>query len=140
MLIKIHFISGHLDLTQEEFNQHYAPQIDKVLAEPGFNAFVVGDARGADTMAQEYLAKNRSTAYNHTTVFHMFDKPRNCADADFATKSGYQTDEERDNAMTIESHYDIAWVRPGREKSGTAKNIERRRALVAKEMNDRVVG
>ena len=26
-----YFVSGHRDLTQEEFNEHYVPLIDKVL-------------------------------------------------------------------------------------------------------------
>lgn len=29
--------------------------------------------------------------------------------------------------MTAVSDYDIAWVRPGRENSGTAKNLLRRK-------------
>ena len=44
------FISGPLDLTQTEFDKYYKPVIDK--HEGGF---VVGDARGADNMAQLYL-------------------------------------------------------------------------------------
>ena len=36
------------------------------------------------------------------------------------------SDEERDLAMSCASTDDIAWVRSGREKSGTAKNINRR--------------
>jgi hypothetical protein len=40
---------------------------------------------------------------------------------------GYRTDEERDAAMTRESHEDIAWVRPGkRRNNGTGKNLQRR--------------
>jgi len=39
---------------------------------------------------------------------------------------GFTTDDERDAAMTMASDADIAWVRPGRKKSGTAKNLARR--------------
>lgn len=55
----------------------------------------------------------------------MFDKPR--FNLGFKTSGGYKNDEERDAAMTKNSNYDIAWVRPGKEKSGTAKNLERRK-------------
>jgi hypothetical protein len=30
--------------------------------------------------------------------------------------------------MTADSDQDIAWVRPGRERSGTQRNLDRRRA------------
>jgi hypothetical protein len=49
----IYFISGHLDLTEAEFNEHYKPALDKVISESG--KFIVGDAAGADAMSQEYL-------------------------------------------------------------------------------------
>ena len=59
----------------------------------------------------------------------MFDYPRfNCG---WPTIGGFKSDEERDRAMTLASSVDIAWVRPGKENSCTAKNIERR-----KELND----
>lgn len=123
--MKIAYISGHLDLTEEEFREHYIPAIDYAIFF-GYK-FVVGDARGADKMAQEYLKNVGNNVYHLITVYHMFDKPRHNA-ASFNTKGGYKTDEERDIAMTKASDYDIAWVRPGRETSGTSKNIMRRKA------------
>lgn len=113
------FISGHLDLTPDEFEQHYRPAIDAALARG--DSFVVGDARGADTLAQRYLL-GKTTA---VVVYHMFACPRN--NAGFPTVGGFQSDEERDSRMTAGSDGDIAWVRPGREKSGTQRNIERRK-------------
>jgi len=56
----------------------------------------------------------------------MFEKPRN--NAGFMMRGGYTSDNSRDKAMTTESNADIAWVRPGREKSGTAKNLKRRKS------------
>jgi hypothetical protein len=88
-------ISGHLDTTEEEFKEHYIPLIDQHI-DDGDVWFCVGDARGADTMAQKYL----------------FEKKK--------------TDESRDACMTADSHFDIAWKRPGKENSGTAKNLKRR--------------
>lgn len=115
----IHYISGHLDLTTVEFEAHYRPAIDAALARG--EAFVVGDARGADTMAQEYLS-GKTTA---VLVYHMFDSPRN--NIGFPEVGGFESDAARDARMTADSQQDIAWVRPGREKSGTQKNLDRRR-------------
>ena len=114
----INFISGHLDLTPAEFDEHYRPQIDVALSKN--QGFVVGDARGADTLAQLYLFGKTEAI----TVYHMFESPRN--NAGFPTKGGFQSDKERDEQMTRDSHQDIAWVRRGREKSGTQKNLDRR--------------
>jgi hypothetical protein len=59
-------------------------------------------------------------------VYHMFQTPRNNVGG-FILVGGYMSDEERDAALTAVSDYDIAWVRPGRENSGTAKNLQRRK-------------
>lgn len=115
-----YFISGHLDLTDEEFITFYVPKLTSAITEPGVR-FVVGDACGADIMAQVWL-KGRAS---DVTVYHMMDTPR--YNRGFPTKGGYITDRERDEALTLDSDDDIAWVRPGREKSGTAKNLKRRR-------------
>lgn len=134
MYVAVYFISGHLDLTDEEFALHYKPRIDAAFAGDWLAHFAVGDARGADTMAQAYLASLRDpmslidAAQRPVTVFHMFDKPRNLVSPAFLTKGGFKTDDERDAAMTAFTHKDIAWVRPGRERSGTARNLARRAA------------
>ena len=119
--LSIHFISGHLTLTEAEFEAHYRPAIDAALASG--DSFVVGDARGADTMAQNYLLGKTDAV----VVYHMFTSPRN--NAGFKVVGGFNTDEERDTQMTTDSTQDIAWVRPGREKSGTQQNIDRRSRL-----------
>lgn len=115
------FISGHLDLTEVEFKTHYQPLIDEALARG--NSFVVGDARGADAMSQNYLFG----LTNAVTVYHMFDHPRN--NAGFKTIGGFHSDEARDAQMTADSDGDLAWVRPGRQHSGTHKNLKRRSQL-----------
>jgi hypothetical protein len=116
------FISGHLDLTEEEFAEHYVPRLRHYCAH-GYH-FVVGDARGADTLAQKFLAANHHKPY--VNVYHLFTEPRNLH-GEFSCVGGYTSDSERDAAMTNVSDEDLAWVRPGREKSGTAKNILRRK-------------
>ncbi|MCB9676239.1 MAG: GNAT family N-acetyltransferase [Alphaproteobacteria bacterium] len=113
------FVSGHLDLTPTELEVHYVPHLRRAVARG--DRFVVGDARGADAMASAWLAREGAPV----TVFHMFDAPRN-APAGVATRGGYKNDDHRDSALTAASDTDIAWVRPGREGSGTAKNLKRR--------------
>jgi hypothetical protein len=117
----IYFISGHLSLTQDEFDTHYKSLIDEALSHN--YSFVVGDAKGADTLAQKYLFGKT----DRVVVYHMFETPR--YNAGFPTEGGFQSDEERDIAMTNNSDSDIAWVRKGREKSGTQKNLDRRSDL-----------
>lgn len=117
--MKTYFISGHLDLTLEEFNIHYIPLINKAIEEN--SSFVIGDAKGADSMAQEYL----KTFNANVKVYHMFSSSRN--NCGYETVGGFSSDKERDEALTRDSTHDIAWVRPGREKSGTAKNLKRRK-------------
>lgn len=114
------FVSGHLDLSSEEFRQHYAPSLREHI--DAGSRFVVGDARGADTMTQRLLAF--AGCDDNVTVFHMLAAPRN--NIGFSAVGGFASDEERDEAMTLASDVDIAWVRPGRENSGTARNLARR--------------
>lgn len=66
----------------------------------------------------------------------MFAKPRNVPEAntevlldlvDFC--GGFESDEERDSAMTRDSDFDIAFIKDGRWDSGTAQNIKRRYGL-----------
>jgi len=117
--MKIYFVSGHLDLTEEEFDLRYVPKLAKAIEVGG--SFVVGDARGCDAMAQQWLGARNVYA----VVYHMFERPRNLY-GNPLLMGGYQTDEERDAAMTRASDHDIAWIRPGRWTSGTARNIARR--------------
>lgn len=117
---RVYFISGRLDLTEDEFVEHYVPWITAALGVPGAG-FVVGDARGADSMAQAMLQLHP----HRVRVYHMFETPRNNL-GPFTCVGGFTSDAERDTAMTACSDEDIAWVRPGREKSGTAQNLRRR--------------
>lgn len=113
------FVSGHLDLTEEEFSAHYEPAI--LEAGRQGHRFVVGDARGADLLFQRFAQREGLGV----TVYHMLERPRHNVGG-FATVGGFPSDEARDAAMTKASSLDIAWVRPGREKSGTARNLARR--------------
>jgi hypothetical protein len=117
--VTTYFISGHLDLSDEEFSANYAGRI-RAAADEGAS-FVVGDARGTDAKAQDLL---HALGCPRVTVYHLFVSPRN--NAGFTTRGGFDSDGSRDAAMTEASDNDIAWVRPGREKSGTARNLARR--------------
>jgi hypothetical protein len=114
------FVSGHLDLTEDEFKLHYAVRIRDAV-ERG-DLFVVADAPGADTMAQNLIYELGGNAL----VFHIGERPRH--NAGFCNLvAGLSDDKVRDRLMTKQSDRDIAWVRPGRENSGTAQNLRRRR-------------
>jgi len=118
------FVSGHLDLTNDEFVEHYVPRLLEACKGEERAVFHIGDARGADTMAQEFLAEWRAWVF----VYHMHEKPRNHVDKQARLVGGFTSDGARDAAMTAATTEDIAWVRPGREQSGTARNLARRGA------------
>lgn len=129
------FISGHLDCTQVEFDTHYKDKIDEAIIKG--HRFVVGDARGADAMAQEYLAeyseilrvmKGLVNYQLKVTVYHAYATPRHNL-GNFPTSGNHPSQTAKDKAMTLASDYDIAWIREGKEESGTARNIARRQQL-----------
>lgn len=130
--MKTAFISGHLDITKGEFDAHYAPYILRAMANQ--ENIVVGDAPGADAMAQNLIKTwTPWIGYiGHVTVYHMLTVPR--YNAGFSTKSGYSSNKAKDHYMTEDSDFDIAWVRPEKHSSvsgrvsGTEANILRRKA------------
>lgn len=120
----IYFISGHRDLSYEDFKKYYIPKIREVLENDPWAEFIVGDCKGADKYAMDYI-------YNKTgrklTIYHMFESPRNIPegyeppigieeilDCSVSTISGFKSDEERDSAMTRDSDFDIAFVKDDR--------------------------
>lgn len=118
---KIYFISGHRNITEEEFIQHYEPVLWDKINEPEVS-FVVGDCRGVDDRAQRYL---KAMGVRDVTVYHMFEEPMH--NSGFNLKGGFNSDVERDYNMTLDSDEDICWVRKGSERSGTQQNIDRRK-------------
>jgi hypothetical protein len=130
-------ISGHLDISQEDWETHYKQEIDDAI-ETGAS-FLLGDARGTDQMSAEYL-ENNNIPRDRVTIYHLGDNPR--YDTPFPTRGGYKTLTQRDAAMTLASHRDIAWVRSAEESkklygakynprrvSGTQKNLNRRQRM-----------
>lgn len=120
-----YFISGHRDLTWEEFTLWYTPLINTIYHTDKDAKFVVAECEGCDRMAQDYLL-SLGVTYHRIAVYHMLEKPRYLAVEHMYTKGGYTSDVKRDTAMTEASDCDIAFIRKGKEKSGTAQNILRR--------------
>lgn len=124
-----YFISGHRDITEDEFEFNYIPLINAALHERENACFVVGDFNGVDIMAQNYLMDVVCIDPSRVTVYHMLEAPRNINPSITQTKGGFKSDEERDAAMTKASFKDIALVRDPSKISGTAQNILRRNIL-----------
>lgn len=126
-MTKTYFISGHGNITFEEWTENYKSLIDKALGENAH--FILGDFKGTDVLSMEYL-KDKT---QNVTIVHCFSKPRYKPDtfdlpsSCWKFEGGFKSDEERDMYMTQHSNEDIAWVRKGKENSGTAKNIKRRK-------------
>lgn len=129
----IYFVSGHRDLTKEEFEEHYVPLIQKVIKEDSWAEFVVGDWEGCDIMFVEYMLIH-SFRFTLIKVFGVKQpkmKPfgSHLLSYDKISFRNRDTYDKCDISMTFLSDFDIAWIRPGREDSHTAKNIKRRYGL-----------
>lgn len=123
-----YFISGHRNLTEEEFEKFYIPIINQVLNDNPSARFIVGDCKGCDIMAQNYLV-NIIDDISKITVYCVGYVPRNINPDIFYIKNGFNTDREKDIAMTNDSFEDIALVRNPEVWSGTGENILRRYML-----------
>lgn len=132
----IYFVSGHRDLSYEDFEKYYIPKIKEVIEMDPRAEFVVGDCEGVDKFAMDYIYKN---CFAPLAVYHIFDTPRNVPEGvnfygDSSVEGvyfngGYESDIERDTAMTKASDFDIAFVNDNRWDSGTAQNIKRRHGI-----------
>ncbi len=124
----VYFISGHRNITEQEFKKNYTPLLINAAAED-HSTFVVGDYYGVDIMAQNFLIDALKINPDRVTVYHMFESPRNKNPKITNTKGGFTTDSERDSQMTNDSTQDIAFVRDETKWSGTGENILRRHKL-----------
>lgn len=122
---KTYFISGHRDVTHSDFIK-YRTVLSEIIEKTPDALFVVGDYHGSDIFAQNYLIDELEINPNQITVYHMFDEPRNVNPKITNLVGGFQTDEERDFAMTSVSFKDVAFVKDHTKMSGTAQNILRR--------------
>ena len=135
----VYFLSGHRDITQDEFNKHYN-KIDHYLRERLTDdelikyTFYIGDCSGFDLMAFKHLYENYidNKALKQIVVC-MMDNNECSSNYDYPIHDkikyvkGFKSHEERDCYMTEHSKYDILWVREGKWDSGTAQNFVRRK-------------
>lgn len=124
-ILDTYFISGHRDLTENEFEYYYIPLIQEALSENINAKFVIGDFDGCDIMAQNYLVNIIDDIAN-ITVYCVGETPRNINPNIIYIKNGFANDREKDIAMTNASFKDIALVRNPKIWSGTGENILRR--------------
>lgn len=122
----IYFVSGHRDLTKKEFEEHYVPLIQKVMTEDSLAEFVVGDWEGCDEM---FLTFIRCTSPKTWITIYCCNDSRIKTYGSIYIYNQFSTYDQCDISMTEDSDFDIAWIRPGREDSHTAKNIKRRYGL-----------
>ena len=125
-----YFISGHRDITEDEFERNYKIALEAVVNNVPDCKFVVGDCQGADIMAQNYLIDVLGVDPDRITVYHVGDKARNLNPEIRNIMCGFEDDREKDAAMTYASSDDIAFVRDNTRISGTAENILRRHMLI----------
>ena len=125
-----YFISGHREITEEEFELNYKPALDDVVDRVEGCRFVVGDYHGADIMAQNYLIDVLGVDPDRITVYHMGDVAMNINPKISNRICGFDDDRDRDAAMTMASTDDIAFVRDNTQMSGTAENILRRHLMI----------
>lgn len=115
-----YFISGHRNITDNEFNDIYIPLLDNALLDKNAS-FVVGDYDGVDAMAQIYLIGKT----NKVSVYHIGKHPMNNLNG-WDTIGMFNDDIDRDSTMTRDSEEDIAWIRNPGDMTGTEQNIVRR--------------
>jgi hypothetical protein len=125
-----YFVSGHRDITEDEFERNYKPALESIVNEVPDCRFVIGDYYGVDIMAQNYLIDVLGVEPDRITIYHMFEAPRNIHPKIKNIIGGFESDAERDAAMTAASVDDIAFVRDNTKISGTAENILRRHMLI----------
>lgn len=126
------YIFGNGNLSFEDFLKHYVPVLDSLdwTQNPGF---VLGEFRGTDTLALEYL-KTRTA---QVTVLHVGERPRYLPDkyktkvSQWTIKGGFSSDEARDaEAIEACTHFlGIDFNSNEKRISGTRKNIDRLREM-----------
>jgi hypothetical protein len=114
-------VSGHTDLTDEEFNKYYKPYLDEYVELK--YSFLVGGAQGCDEMTQKYLSDKDVlvTVYDKGVQCNVYNNKYNHI-------NGFDSYPLRDKAMTENSDIDLAFPRQnGGGGSGTWANILRRK-------------
>lgn len=112
-IVKTAFISGHTDLSGEEFLLHYAKRLKEAVKKN--HNFVMAGAHGADLLCLNYLivvkkiSPSRISIYLHEKYSDRFEILQSLG---LKVYSGFSTHSGKDAMMTKYSDYDIAWLRP----------------------------
>ena len=117
------FVSGYEDITNEEFEFYYQPELANSYED---TLFIVGDKKGCDIMVQNFLFDILNVSPERVTVYHCGDKPENVNPKAVRLIGGFEGNSEADDAMTKNSSKDIAFVRDEKEQSVVSANILRR--------------
>lgn len=137
------FISGHRNLTENEFNKYYINKIseyikwctvDELFTQPKVVTFYVGDCNGCDSMAIRHLLPclNKRVKLVICSLKDTFDGQidyTHIHNENVTLLKEFNTHEERDMYMTNNTMFDILWIRPNEWTSGTAQNFVRRHWL-----------
>ncbi len=121
------FISGHMEITPQEFTQHYEPRLHDALALG--HHFVIGDAKGVDASALAYLLAqehNYPDVQQRITVhvsrpgqlgrYQAMGVRTVCTTERYDKRDPRARHLNRDAGMTQASDYDILWARTEREE------------------------
>ena len=132
---RVAFISGHTDLSQIDFDRIYEPLICEAIASG--HTFILGDALGVDTIALTYLLSWKDDLRQRVTVYasRKYNIPKLTAlgvkvigpddsclapTPEIETLIGIENEGRnkarfrhliRDTHMTLNSNYDILYVR-----------------------------
>ncbi len=117
---RVYFISGHEDLTVDEFNTHYSRRIKRSNSDFPDCLYIIGAAAGTDRMSHDYL-RTIGVDPNRVIIYYKHDGFHNPHRYRVHIKAEYDT------VMTGASTHDITWVRPGSDRTSVQRNIARRR-------------
>ena len=68
----IYFISGHRDLSYEDFKKYYIPKIREVLENDPWAEFIVGDCKGANMQWIIFIIKQVENS-QFTTCLNLLE-------------------------------------------------------------------
>lgn len=117
-----YYVVGHDDLTKEEFEANYIPQLNVALDLN--SSFILSESTICDKMTQEFL-KGKTNK-----VMLVYAGPYPCYNCgNFPTDSGYEDIEEARKSMSYASSKDIAWERPGHDSDYVSVAIASRASI-----------
>lgn len=125
--MKTIFIFGNGNLSFEDFSKYYLPILEQYEQEAD-NHFILGDFRGVDTLAMEWLKCKSS----NVSIYHLGNRPsyrpdlfKTCV-SDWAFKGFFSSNLERDLAMVKDCTHFLGFdFNTDRNRvSGTYKSIQ----------------